>query len=347
MKNLLKPSKIFNMNNNKDFLEKINELNNFHYKNSYQFRKIIDLVYPSKKIKILEEVPFIPAKLFKELELKSVPNKKVFKILNSSGTSGDKPSKIYLDKENARSQTLVLNKLVSKIIGKKRLPMLIVDEKKIIQDPNKFDAKTAAIIGFSMFGSNHQYLLKNNSIDYENLNIFLEKFGQKKFLIFGFTSLVYEQLVSKLNTKKLKSFFDNGVLIHGGGWKKMEKIKVSNDIFKSKLKKRLKINRIFNYYGLIEQTGSIFFECGECGCFTPSEYSEVLIRDKNFKVLSKNKKGFIQLLSILPKSYPGHSILTEDIGQLVNNNCKICKITKKFKVYGRAKQSEIRGCSDV
>ena len=335
------------MNKNKDFLGKINKLNNFHYKNSSQFRKIIDLIYPLKRIKILEDIPFIPAKLFKELELKSIPNKKIFKILNSSGTSSGKPSKIYLDKDNARTQTLVLNKIVTKIIGKKRLPMLIIDEKKIIQDPSKFDAKTAAIIGFSMFGSNHQYLIKNGSIDYENLNIFLDKFAKQKFLIFGFTSLVYEQLINKLDIKKIKSFFENSILIHGGGWKKMEKIKVSNKIFKRKLNKFLKINHIINYYGLIEQTGSIFFECTKCGCFTPSEYSEVLIRDKNFKVLPKNKKGFIQLLSILPKSYPGHSILTEDIGQLVNNNCKFCKITKKFKVYGRAEQSEIRGCSDV
>ena len=335
------------MNKSKDFLGKINKLNNFHYENSSQFRKIIDLIYPLKKIKILEDIPFIPAKLFKELELKSIPNKKVFKILNSSGTSSGKPSKIYLDKDNARTQTLVLNKIVTKIIGKKRLPMLIIDEKKIIQDPSKFDAKTAAIIGFSMFGSNHQYLIKDGSIDYENLNIFLDKFAKQKFLIFGFTSLVYEQLINKLDIKKIKSFFENSILIHGGGWKKMEKIKISNEIFKRKLNKSLKINHIINYYGLIEQTGSIFFECNKCGCFTPSEYSEVLIRDKNFKTLPKNKKGFIQLLSILPKSYPGHSILTEDIGQLVNKNCKFCKITKKFRVYGRAEQSEIRGCSDV
>ncbi len=335
------------MDKSKEFLDKINKLNNFHYKNSNQYRKIIDLIFPFKKIKILEDVPFIPAKLFKELELKSISNKKVFKILNSSGTSSGKPSKIYLDKENARIQTIVLNKIVTKIIGKRRLPMLIVDEKKTIQDPTKFDAKTAAIIGFSMFGSNHQYLIKNGSIDYENLNIFLNKFAKQKFLIFGFTSLVYDQLINKLDKTKIRSFFENSILIHGGGWKKMKKIKVSNEIFKKKLNKSLKINHVINYYGLIEQTGSIFFECSKCGCFAPSKYSEVLIRDKNFKSLPKNKKGFIQLLSILPKSYPGHSILTEDIGQLVSINCKFCKLTKKFKVYGRAEQSEIRGCSDV
>ena len=151
--------------------------------------------------------------------------------MNSSGTSSGKPSKIYLDKESARIQTIVINKIVTKIIGKRRLPMLIVDE-KTIQDPTKFDAKTAAIIGFSMFGSNHQYLIKNGSIDYENLNIFLNKFAKQKFLIFGFTSLVYDQLINKLDKTKIRSFFENSILIHGGGWKKMKKIKVSNEIFK-------------------------------------------------------------------------------------------------------------------
>lgn len=335
------------MNKNNKFLDQINKLNTFHYKKSDQFKKIIDLIYPMKKIKNLEEVPFIPAKLFKVLDLKSVPKQQVFKILNSSGTSGTNPAKIYLDKENARAQTIVLNEIVSKVLGKKRLPMLIIDEKKIIQDPSKFDAKTAAIIGFSMFGSNHYYLIKDNLIDYNGLNNFLNKFGQNKFLIFGFTSMVYEQLVQKINTKKLKCLFKNGVLVHGGGWKKMEDSKISNRIFKSKLKKILKIEKIFNYYGLIEQTGSIFFECSSCGCFSPSKYSEILIRDKNFKTISSNKKGLIQLLSILPKSYPGHSILTEDIGEIIINNCKVCKTKKKFKVYGRAEKSEIRGCSDV
>ena len=61
--------------------------------------------------------------------------------------------------------------------------------------------------------------------------------------------------------------------------------------------------------------------------FAPSKYSEVLIRDKNFKSLQKIK-GFIQLLSLLPKSYPGHSILTEDIGEIIENELQILKVKK-------------------
>ena len=111
----------------------------------------------------------------------------------------------------------------------------------------------------------------------------------------------------------------------------MEEIKISNKVYKERLKQKLKLINVYNYYGLIEQTGSIFFECKGCGCFTPSKYSEILIRDKDFKTIPNNQKGFIQLLSILPKSYPGHSILTEDIGEIVSNNCKVCKTNKSLK----------------
>lgn len=335
------------MKNQISFLDKIYELNNFHYKNSKKFKKILDALFQKNKKKTLENLPFIPAKLFKEIELKSIIDKNIFKILLSSGTSGTKKSKIFLDKDNAKKQTLVLNEIVSKIIGKKRLPMLIVDEKKNIFNPKKFDAKTAAILGFSLFGRDHTYLLENGKINYENLNNFLRKYSEKNFLIFGFTSFIYEHLIKEVNTERVSKDFLNGILIHGGGWKKMEKIKISNLNFKEKLYNKLKLKKIFNYYGLIEQTGSIFFECNKCSCFTPSEYSDVLIRDKNFKSINDNNKGFIQVISLLPTSYPGHSILTEDIGEIVKNNCDVCFGKKQFIVHGRAEKSEIRGCSDV
>ena len=335
------------MNNQNQFYKEIYKLTKFHYKNSKEYKKILNLLFPGKIKKTIENIPFIPAKLFKDIKLKSISDKKVFKILQSSGTSGGKTSKIYLDKQNAQKQTFVLNEIASKILGKQRLPMLIIDEKKNISDPKQFDAKTAAVLGFSLFGNSHHYLIKEKKIDYETLNNFMEKYSNSTFFIFGFTSYVYEFLIKSINNSKLKKNFSNAVLIHGGGWKKMEKIKISNEIFKKKLKEKLKLENIFNYYGLIEQTGSIFFECRKCSCFVTSKYSDVLIRDKNFKILNNNKVGFIQLLSLLPKSYPGHSILTEDMGEIIENNCNLCFGKKKFLVHGRAEKSEIRGCSDV
>lgn len=123
--------------------------------------------------------------------------------------------------------------------------------------------------------------------------------------------------------------------------------KISNKVFKKKILKKLNIDNVQNYYGLIEQTGSIFLECNNCNSFITSIFSDVLIRDNNFNILKDGSKGLIQLFSILPSSYPGHNIITEDIGAIVkkNNNCKIN--VKHFVVYGRSYKSEVRGCSDV
>lgn len=335
--------------NNKNFLEKINKLTEYHYKNSVKFKNIIDKVYNKRLFSTsIHDVPFLPVSLFKEIDLKSIPDKKIFKILNSSGTSESQLSKIYLDKENAIRQTKVLNQVVSEIIGSKRLPMLLIDEKKIIKDPRQFNAKAAAYLGFSLFGSNILYLIEDGKINYKALNSFLEKYEKERILIFGFTSEIYLKFIDQLNIEKLSiKSFDKAILIHGGGWKKMERKKISNLKFKEILKEKFKINSIYNYYGLIEQTGSIFFE-SECGYFTTNNFSDVIIRGNDFKVLPENKKGFVQLISTLPTSYPGHSILTEDIGEIKDiKNCKCGKKKTHFLIHGRIKESELRGCSDV
>ena len=78
-------------------------------------------------------------------------------------------------------QRIVLSKIISYFIGKERLPMLIVS-KNINNEKNKFDAKTAAIRGFSIFGKDHQYLLdEKENINKELLMKFLNKFGKKNF----------------------------------------------------------------------------------------------------------------------------------------------------------------------
>ena len=147
--------------------------------------------------------------------------------------------------------------------------------------------------------------------------------------------------------KKLKNDFRNAFLLHGGGWKKIEENKINNKIFKSKLLNKVKIKNVFNYYGMVEQTGSIFIEC-KCGKFITSIFSDIIIRDLHFNLVKKGDKGFIQLFSILPTSYPGHNILTEDVGKIIDNSKCICaEKGKAFLVYGRMPRSEIRGCSDT
>ncbi len=333
----------------KIFLKKIKLLNKYHYDNCKEYKKIIENLKIDKNVNKLEDLPMLPVRIFKKFDLLSVGKKQIVKQLVSSGTTGQTVSKIYLDKNNANNQTKVLRKIVETILGNQRLPMLIIDQNPKVLNRSVFNARAAAIYGFSIFGKNYCYLLDDKGkIDYQSLNNFLKKHGKQKFFIFGFTFQVFNNLIKNISLNHLRSNLENGILIHGGGWKKMEEARVNNKTFKDRLFNKFKLKKIYNYYGLVEQTGSIFFDCHECGNFITSIFSDVIIRDNDFNVANSGKKGLIQLLSLLPTSYPGHNILTEDIGEIVNDKkCKYSSKGKHFVVYGRAEQAEIRGCSDA
>ena len=79
-----------------------------------------------KKNHSYTDIPFIPVRLFKEYDLLSVPKDDVVKTMTSSGTTGQRVSKIFLDKTTSANQTKVLAKIVSSFTGQKRLPMLLL-----------------------------------------------------------------------------------------------------------------------------------------------------------------------------------------------------------------------------
>ena len=64
--------------------------------------------------------------------------------------------------------------------------------------------------------------------------------------------------------------------------------------------------------------------------------------------LEKFRERAYPITKYLTTSYPGHSILTEDLGTIYGeDDCKCGKNGKYFKVHGRQLNSEPRGCSDV
>ena len=64
--------------------------------------------------------------------------------------------------------------------------------------------------------------------------------------------------------------------------------------------------------------------------------------------MDNGKEGIIQLISLIPLSYPGHSILTEDLGYIVGeDDCSCGRKGKFFKITSRIKKAELRGCSDT
>ena len=323
------------------------KLSIFHHKNSNEYKKITDFKFSQfKKTKKLEMLPFLHSKIFKTHNLKSTNNN--LKVFNSSGTSNSKLSKINIDFKTSLIQANVLKKIIFEFIPKNIDTIIIVDNEKSFYDLKNFDAKKAAIRGFSQYFKNKYFILnKDYKLNFSYLKKLERKLENKRAIFFGFTNVIWGNLIEKLKINNSKLDFNNCVLVHGGGWKKLENKKIKKQKLNKEIKYSLKIKNVINYYGMIEQTGSIFMEC-EHGYFHSSIFSDVLIRNSNFKLEKNNKPGIIQVFSLLPISYPGHNIVTEDLGVIIDeDNCKCGRNGKYFKVLGRIKDSEIKGCANV
>ena len=152
-------------------------LTKHHYANCVQYQKILDVLGFDPTIKHnLENIPPIPVRLFKDYDLMSVDKSKIIKTMNSSGTSGQSVSNIFLDRVTSTNQTKVLTKIVSNFTGTKRLPMLIIDTNSLIKDRNLFTARGAGILGFSMLGYDVTYALdKDMQLDFDAVEAFCSK----------------------------------------------------------------------------------------------------------------------------------------------------------------------------
>lgn len=326
------------------------ELTRHHYNNCELFRRMMDGVNfrPGEKYDYYN-IPFLPVRLFKMFDLKSVGGDQIVKTMTSSGTTGQAVSKIYLDKETSANQTRALTRIVSSFIGTRRVPMIIIDSESVIRDRNLYSARGAGILGFSIFGSKRFYALDEKmQLKTELLLKFIEEHKNESIFLFGFTFMIYQHFYKEMVNKGLNPDLSNAVLIHGGGWKKLINESVSAQKFRDDLCSVFGIKSIHDYYGMVEQTGSIYMEC-ENGHLHAPVFSDVIIRrPHDFSVAGKNEKGIIQVISILPESYPGHSLLTEDEGILLGeDDCSCGRLGKYFKIAGRIKNSELRGCSDT
>ena len=289
-------------------------------------------------------LPWLPVRLFKNLELKSIPDDEVFKVLTSSGTTGE-VSRIYLDKAAAATQTRQLAATVQSILGPKRLPMLLVDTKAMLKDRRSFSARGAGVLGMATFGRDHVWALDGEGhVDLAALRGFLEKHGGEPFLIFGFTYLVWLHLYEVARDNGLD--LSNGILIHSGGWKKLIDQAVSPEEFRARLAE-VGLTRTHNFYGMVEQIGTIFLEGPSGGSLYCPDFADVVVRDpQTWAELPPGQPGLLEVVSTLPTSYPGHVLLTEDLG-VVHGIDDGDWPGKRFSVLGRLPRAEARGCSDT
>jgi hypothetical protein len=283
--------------------------------------------------------------VFKSLALKSIPDDDVFRVLTSSGTTGD-VSRIHLDRAAAATQSRVLAETLQTVLGPQRLPMLIVDTPSIVRDRAAFSARAAGVLGMMTFGRDHTWVLDaDGRPDVEAIRAFLGRHGGEPFLIFGFTFMVWSYLYEVARDEALD--LGRGILIHSGGWKKLADRAVDHDTFRHAFASDTGLTRIHDFYGMVEQIGVVYLEGTDGGSLYCPDVATVLIRDpETWDALPPGRPGLIQVVSTVPESYPGHSLLTEDLG-VIHGIDDGSWPGPRFSVLGRLPRAEARGCSDT
>ena len=334
-----------------------------HLSHSAPFRRYWDRRgYNLDRATDLTDLPFLPTNVFKDLgnELRSVAEEDVRVSLQSSATSG-RPSTILVDRITSRRQTKALSLVLADILGKKRRPFLFLDVNPK-RHSGYLGARAAAILGFLNHASNAEYFLKPSDGGLLELDRQAFEEANKRYsnsskngvfapVLFGFTYVLFQHVIEPLFWDNVRFTLPQGsALVHIGGWKKLQDMRVDKSRFNDMARRVFAIepDHIFDIYGFTEQMGMNYPDCARGVKHVPS-FGEVIVRDAiTWEPVPDGNEGVLQFLSPLPHSYPGTSVLTDDLGKVASRQkCECGRHGTGFVVTGRLAEAEIRGCGDV
>lgn len=256
-----------------------------------------------------QDLPMVPARLFREHDLVSVPRADIAKTL-TIGPIGGKPSRIHQSKRCAADQTRALAQTAASFIGGARLPLLVVDTPRVRTDRELNIARGSTIVAFSAFGRDVVYALDDEmELDIGAVRGSFARRKGAKSLIFGWSDIVREYFLGALASSGERLDAGDSILIHAG-----------DDLDLSREARDAGIGDARACWSVAELPGIAFIECEQGHLHCPN-FAEVFIRrPRDLSNAEVGEVGFIEIVSPLPTSYPAHALLTEQLGAVVGRD---------------------------
>ena len=312
------------------------------------------LGFAPEQVDDYDRLPALPVAMFKEFDLATVPPKAVARTLLSSATTGQQPSRVPLDKVTGKRQARGLAAILKDELGGSRRPFLVLDVPQINEPGAELAARGAAVRGIMPFATETVYALRREgsgfALDRAALEGFFAGNAGREVLVFGFTYLVWTEVVQKMRAAGLRFAHPEMILLHSGGWKRLTDQAVGKDEFAAGVGEVFGCapDRVRDFYGMVEQVGVVFVDCAAGHKHSPA-FAEVGILDcATLRQVEPGRDGLIQVMSALPSSYPGYALLTEDVGTLLGyDDCPCGRKGLYFRFRSRVRQVETRGCGDT
>lgn len=304
----------------------------------------------------IADLPYLPVGILKaNPPLSFVGPDEVKRTLTSSATSSQLPSRVVLDAPTSRRMTKGVVNIVRDFIGPARRPYLVVDTLDLMGGGNDLGARGAAIQGLHPFSSQTTYCLNVNeqgdlTLDRQKLREFAENHRNDEVLVYGFTFILWNHLVKPLLADG--NFLDLPYIriLHSGGWKRLQDQAVSKTVFNEHVARVFGCSTecIIDFYGMVESVGVIFPDCSEGNKHGPA-FGDVIVRDPlTLEPVAAGEHGIVQVCSVLPTSFPGNLLLTEDLAQVIAyDGCACGRRGISFRFAGRIPKAELRGCGNL
>lgn len=302
------------------------------------------------------DLPFLPVALLKaNPPFSLVEAHEIKRTLTSSATTGQVPSRIVLDAQTSRRMTKGVVAILQDFIGTSRRPYLVVDVPGAAGGKGELGARGAAIQGLQPFASEIKYCLQPDvagepALERERLFEFARAHSQSNILVYGFTYMLWNHLAKPLLASGECLGLPNVHILHSGGWKRLQHQAVDKKIFNEGLARIFGCtsDRVIDFYGMVENVGVIYPDCAEGNKHAPV-FGEVIVRDPlTLKPAGVGESGLIQVCSVLPTSFPGHLLLTEDLADVIAlDGCPCGRRGIAFRFRGRAPKAEVRGCGNI
>ena len=302
------------------------------------------------------DLPFLPVGVLKaDPPLVLVAPEAIKKVLTSSATTSQQPSRVAIDSPTARRMTKGVVSIVRDVIGPARRPYLVVDTSQLAAGAQTMGARGAAIQGLQPFAMESSYCLGLTNdgsleLDRDVLAAFAGANHDREVLVYGFTYILWKYLAKPLLAEGVCLNLPGARVMHSGGWKRLHDEAVGKATFNRTLAEVFGCSpaRIVDFYGMVESVGVIFPDCPEGNKHAPA-FGEVIVRDAlTLKPVAPGECGLIEVCSVLPTSFPGHLLLTEDRGQVITyDGCACGRRGISFRFAGRVAKAEVRGCGNL
>jgi hypothetical protein len=304
----------------------------------------------------IADLPYLPVGILKaNPPLSFVGPDAIKRTLTSSATTSQAPSRVVLDLPTKRRMTKGTAIILRDFIGPARRPYLVVDTPGLMGNGNVLGARGAAIQGVQPFASETTYCLGLNdqgdlTLDLDKLRKFAKDRQDTELLVYGFTYILWNHLVKPLVAEGICLNLPKARILHSGGWKRLQDQAVEKTQFNEQLAQvaGCSPDRIVDFYGMVESVGVIYPDCPERNKHAPG-FGDVIVRNPlTLEPVAEGENGIVQVCSVLPTSFPGNLLLTEDVAKVIAyDGCPCGRRGISFRFAGRIPKAELRGCGNL